>query len=114
MHLIVFFSLVTTSHILAAAMDVLGMDSLDDNPYEQLIPGDVNALSKSEILTQIANVIVHSYVNLNHRVEDPMGTEGPDKVKVKIPPKMKIPVNVKRILEKVKKIVAKDDIPNKI
>ena len=75
-----FFILVTTSHILAAAMEVLGMDSLDDDPCEQLIPGDVDCLSKSErreILTHIANVIVHSYVDLHHSVEDPVVTEDP-------------------------------------
>ena len=67
-----FFSLVTTCHILVAAMDVLGMDSLDDDPSKCLIPDDILSLSKDQrsvILTQIANVIVRSFVNLQHNIE---------------------------------------------
>ena len=43
-----FFSLVTPSHILAAAMEVWGMDALEDNPYEHMVPENVHTLSKSE------------------------------------------------------------------
>ena len=74
-----FFSLVTTSHILAAAMELLGMDSLDDHPSEHLLPENVQALPKSErsmILNHICDVVLHSYVDLHHsvEVEDPVST----------------------------------------
>ena len=67
-----FFSLITTSHILAAAMEVLSMDSLDDNPSEFLVPKDIPTLPKSErskIVNHICDVIVHSYIDLHHSVE---------------------------------------------
>ena len=47
------------------------MDGLDDNPSDPFIPDDIHSLSKSErsvILIHIADVIVHSYVDL-HNVE---------------------------------------------
>ena len=76
-----FFNLVTTSHILAAATEVLGMDNLDDTPCELLVPKDVHTLPKSDrsaILDHICHVIVHSYVDLHHsvkvRVQDPVST----------------------------------------
>ena len=76
-----FFNLVTTSHILAAAIEVLGMDDLDDTPCELLVPKDVHTLPKSDrsaILDHICHVIVHSYVDLGHsvevRVQDPVST----------------------------------------
>ena len=42
-----FFNLATTSHILAAAMEIMGMDTLDNNPCDPLIPDDIHSLSKS-------------------------------------------------------------------
>ena len=76
-----FFDLVTTAHILAAAVEVLGMDDLDDTPCELLVPKDVHTLPKSDrraILDNICHVIVHSYVDLRHsvevRVQDPVTT----------------------------------------
>ena len=77
-----FFNLVTTSHILASAIEVLGMDNLDDTPCELLVPKDVLTLPKSDrraILDHICHVIVHSYVDLRHSVEvrmqDPVSTD---------------------------------------
>lgn len=77
-----FFNLVTTSHILAAAMEVLGMDNLDDTPCDLLVPKDVHTLPKSDrraILESICHVIVHSYVDVRHsvevRVQDPVSTD---------------------------------------
>ena len=76
-----FFDLVTTAHILAVAVEVLGMDDLDDTPCELLVPKDVHTLPKSDrraILDNICHVIVHSYVDLRHsvevRVQDPVTT----------------------------------------
>ena len=68
-----FFNLVITSHILAAAMEVLGMDALDDDPCEELIPPNVDSLSKSErseLLQHIVGVILDAYVDLNHSVSE--------------------------------------------
>ena len=66
-----FFDLVTTAHILAAAVEVLGMDDLDDTPCELLVPKDVHTLPKCDrrAILDISHVIVHSYVDLRHSVE---------------------------------------------
>ena len=67
-----FFNLVTTSHILAAAIEILGMDNLDDTPCELLVPKDIHTLPKPDrraIFDHICHVIVHSYVDLHHSVE---------------------------------------------
>ena len=111
-----FFSLVTTSHILAAAMELLGMDSLDDHPSEHLLPENVQALPKSErsmILNHICDVVLHSYVDLHHsvEVEDPVQriarVQIPAKVKNVAPKAKKIPEWVKKILANVKRLPAK-------
>lgn len=67
-----FFNLVITCHILAATMEVLGMDALDDKPCELLVPENVHTLPKSErstILSHVCDVVVHSYIDLHHSVE---------------------------------------------
>lgn len=74
-----FFNLVTSSHILAAAIEILGMDNLNDTPCKLLVPKHVHTLPKSDksaVLDHICCVIVHSYVDIHHsvevRVQDPV------------------------------------------
>ena len=67
-----FFNVATTSHILAAAMEILGMSELADVPSDSLIPDDIQHLSSAErkvVLDQITSVIVRSYVDLHHNIE---------------------------------------------
>ena len=66
-----FFSLIVQCHILSASMEVLGMDYLDDNPSEELIPSDVHTFSKSDkadLLSSIVGVILDTCVDINHSV----------------------------------------------
>ena len=63
-----FLLLILECHILAAAMEVLAMDSLDDEPCTEILPPDVWMHEKEErreILHSIAGVIVNSCVNLS-------------------------------------------------
>ena len=67
-----FFNLATTSHILAAAMELLGMSELADDPSDCLIPDDIHNLPPSErkvVLDQITSVIVRSHIDLHHNIE---------------------------------------------
>ena len=64
-----FFNVVLTSHILAAAMEIFGMDSLEDEPCEGLIPKGIDKMSKvekKEVLQYIVGLIVDSYIDINH------------------------------------------------
>ena len=66
-----FFNLVITSHILAAAMEILGMETLEDDPSECLFPPNIGTLSsteRKEVLQQVVSVIVNSYVDINPSV----------------------------------------------
>lgn len=62
-----FFLLIVDSHILAAAMEMLGMGSLDDEPCSEILPPDVWVHDKDErrkALYNVASVIVDSFVDL--------------------------------------------------
>lgn len=64
-----FLNVVQTSHILAAAMEIFGMDSLEDEPCEGLIPKDIDEMSKvekKEVLQYIVSLIIDSYIDINH------------------------------------------------
>ena len=59
--------LVVDCHILAAAMKVLCMESLDDEPCAELLPLDVwmhDIAERREMLCAIASVIIDSFVDL--------------------------------------------------
>ena len=62
-----FFMLVIECHILAAAMEVLGMASLEDKPCAEILPSDVwlhQDDERREILHSVASVI-NSFVDLS-------------------------------------------------
>jgi len=63
-----FFMLVLNAHILTAAMEFLGMGSLEDNPNPAIIPDGVHGFNKDlrkEILMNAMSLIVNSYVDLS-------------------------------------------------
>ena len=63
-----FFMLVLSAHILTAAMELLGMGSLDGDPNPDIIPEGVHGFEKDlkkDILSRITSLIVHSYVDLS-------------------------------------------------
>ena len=67
MHIMISSVLYFTSHILSAAMEVFGMDSLEDEPCNGLIQTDINKLSKQEeVLQYLVGLIIDSYVDINH------------------------------------------------
>lgn len=62
-----FLDLVTTSHILAAAMEYLKMESLDDEPSDTVVPDACNVWTKPQdqrkhILDSICGSIVDKYI----------------------------------------------------
>ena len=64
-----FFNVVVTSHILAAAMEVFGMENLEDEPCDGLVPPDIDSMTKAErkeILQYLVGLIVDSYVDIKH------------------------------------------------
>ena len=64
-----FFNVVLTSHILSAAIEVFGMDSLEDEPCDGLIPTDIDKLSKQEkkeVLQYLVGLVIDSYIDINH------------------------------------------------
>ena len=68
-----FFHLMVTTHILAAAMEILGMETMDDDPSEELFPPDIGALPKTErkeLLEHIVKVILNSYVDIQSSVSN--------------------------------------------
>ena len=68
-----FFNVVLTSHILAAAMEMFGMDDLEDEPCEGLVPPYIDTMPKEEreeVLQYLVGLIVHSYIDINHCLSD--------------------------------------------
>ena len=58
-----------TSHILVAAMEVFGMENLEDEPCDGLVPPDIDSMTKAErkeILQYLVGLIVDSYIDINH------------------------------------------------
>ena len=62
-----FFELVTTAHIIVAAMKMFGMSKIDDKPDEDLFPFDTN--NPAIIFQEAVKKIVSSYVDLSFPVE---------------------------------------------
>ena len=68
-----FFNVVLTSHILAAAMEVFGMDNLEDEPCEGLVPPGMDTMPKEEreeVLQYLVGLILDSYIDINHCLLD--------------------------------------------
>lgn len=62
-----FFELVTSSHILAAAMEIFGMESLSDSPDPLLFPpGNSDKSVRSVVLQSGVKAIMSQYVDLNY------------------------------------------------
>lgn len=62
-----FVQVVLSAHIIAAAMEYFGMESLGDKPNPNLIPSDVNSLTKEEkkrVLFRSIDEIVKNYTNI--------------------------------------------------
>jgi hypothetical protein len=77
-----FFNVVLTSHILAAAMEMFGMDNLEDEPCEGLVPLGIDTMPKEEreeVLQYLVGLIVDSYIDINHCLSD--GDCGPNNSK---------------------------------
>lgn len=76
-----FFSVVLTSHILAAAFEIFGMDNLDDEPCEGLLPTDIDAMTnaeKKEILLNLVSLIVDTYIDISPSLLEKEGCESED------------------------------------
>ena len=69
-----FFNLVTKSHALAAAMELFGMENLEDSPSAEIVPPSVWMLDRSErksILATLCNLIADEYVHIHaHKSQD--------------------------------------------
>ena len=62
-----FFTLVVTGYVLGAATEILGMEKLEDDPCQQILPPDVwlhDKCERRDILMSVAGVIVNEYVDL--------------------------------------------------
>lgn len=55
-------------YILGAAMEILGMENLEDDPSQQILPPDVwlhDKCERRDILLSVAGVVVNEYVDLS-------------------------------------------------
>ncbi len=63
-----FLSLTVIGYVLGAAMEILGMESVNDQPHEEILPQTVWMLDKQErklILQSLSDVVVSEYVDLS-------------------------------------------------
>ena len=65
-----FIEIITTGHVLCAAMNILGMTNLNDQPAEKVIPSPEVVWTKTnderkEILIDISKQIVKGFINLS-------------------------------------------------
>lgn len=68
-----FFDVLLKSRILAAAMDIFGMENLDDDPCAEILPPSVWMFERAErkaILSTLGNLLVHQYVHINTYTND--------------------------------------------
>ena len=68
-----FFLLVSTCHILTAAMEVLGMSSLEDSP-SQFVPENAWLLTdkeKEDLLSCICKTILNNFCSIKYHVDAP-------------------------------------------
>lgn len=71
-----FFVLVVTAHILVAAMDILGMNAMNDIPDETLIPPTTTSKEeKAAVIQSVGKVLIQEYVDLQSTMEKPAGPQ---------------------------------------
>ena len=81
-----FFELIVTGHIIACAMEMLGMSSIDAIPSSSIIPSPEEAWMKDDterksILMDVASDIVDKYVDLSTTFADSRSSRtSPDRV----------------------------------
>jgi len=67
-----FFVLIVTAHILVAAMDILGMNAMNDIPDETLIPPTTTSKEeKAAVIQSVGKVLIQEYVDLHSTMEKP-------------------------------------------
>ena len=72
-----FLEVVTVAHIIAACMEVLGMQSIDDEPDPTIVPSDLKFKDKNkkeEVLSQVTKKIVDGFINLSILSKAPHST----------------------------------------
>ena len=82
-----FFHLVVDAHVLAAAMEFLGMEDLDEEPNAEVFPPGVWMLHREErrdILLSVCGAIVEQYTDINTfkdtSIQDDLNKRSEDKV----------------------------------
>ena len=71
-----FFLLVVTAYILAAAMEILGMQSLSDTPDETLMPPSATSKEeKAAAIKSVGKIIIQEFVDLKFHKERPKAME---------------------------------------
>ena len=63
-----FLMIVVKAHVVAAAMEVMGMTDLNDQPNECIIPPGVTG---SAVIESVAEVIISDYVDLDVTLDTP-------------------------------------------
>ena len=72
-----FFLLVLTAHILAAAMEILGMQSLSDTPDETLVPTSATSKEdKAAAIESVGKIIIQEFVDFEFHKEKPKAGSG--------------------------------------
>ena len=66
-----FLTIAVKAHVVAAAMEVLGMSDLNDQPNECIIPPGVGGLSQIAIIESVVEVIISDHVDLDATLETP-------------------------------------------
>ena len=73
-----FFELVTTAHIIVAAMKIFGMSKLDDKPDKMLLPSDTD--NPAMVLKAAVKKIFSSFVDLSFPVETKKRSQSMDHI----------------------------------
>ena len=63
-----FFTLIVTGYVLGAAMEILGMENLEDDPCGPILPPEVwmhDKRDRADILKSVAGVMVNKYIDLS-------------------------------------------------
>ena len=73
-----FFNAIVTSHILAAAMEFLGMECLDSEPHHDIVPSTVwmeDLEERKSILSTLCTLLVHEFVEIHISQASSLSTE---------------------------------------
>ncbi|MCG8624884.1 MAG: hypothetical protein MJE68_23155 [Proteobacteria bacterium] len=73
-----FFELVTTAHIIVAAMKIFGMSKIDDKPDEMLLLSDTD--NPAMVLKAAVKKILSSFVDLSFPVETKKRSQSMDHI----------------------------------